>query len=155
MSVWTYAGDPEANDRAAVRFLVGDTVEADAIFQDEEIDWLLLQNANVYFAAALAADAASAKFSSSAKAGVKTKTVGALSISYSNTERAAEYRTMATSLRTRGAINSSIIGIYAGGISKSDKKTNEQDTDWNQPNFKLGMHDNPQTQRNLALSTST
>ncbi len=154
MSVWTYTGDPEANDRDAVRFLVGDTVEKDAIFQDEEIDWILTQNANVYFAAALAADAASAQFSSAAKDGVKTKTVGALSISYSNTERAAEYRTMASGLRTRAATNSRFI-FYAGGISIADKKTNEQDTDWNQPNFKLGQFDNPQIQRNPALSTST
>lgn len=142
MSVWTYSGDPDANDRDAVRFLVGDTVEASAIFQDEEIDWLLTQNSNVYFAAALGADAAASQFSSNAKAGVKTKTVGALSISYSNTERAEEYRTMAASLRRRAAVHSVLIP-YAGGTSKSDKELNEQDTDWNQPNFKIGQFDNP------------
>lgn len=156
MSVWTYTGDPASSDRDAVRFLIGDTIETAAIFQDEEIDWLVLQNGNIYFAAALAADAAAAQFAGAQSQGaVKTKTVGALSISYDDSARASEFRQLARDLRFRGAVNSTII-TYSGGISKSDKQTREQDTDWDKPSFARGMHDNPNAgNQDPKLSQST
>lgn len=142
---FTYSGDPGASNLDAVRFLLGDTVEATAQLADAEILWLLTQNTNVYFAAALAADKVAAKYtiSSGGGSGVKTKTVGALSISYESAkERSEEYRTMATSLRFQGAITGGWLP-YSGGISKSDKETREQDSDWDRPAFSRGMHDNP------------
>jgi len=156
MSVWTYSGDPSLNSRDAVRFLIGDTVEAAAIFQDEEIDWLLTQNTNIYFAAALGADAAASLFTgASTSGGVKTKTVGALSISYTDDSAvASEFKSLGKSLRVRGAVNSAI-EPFSGGISIADKKRLEDDTDWNRPNFSFGMHDNPQAGHNPLLSTST
>lgn len=139
---FTYSGDPSASSRDAVRFLLGDTVEAQAVFSDEEIAWALTQNANVYFAAAVIADSAVAQFSGGNESDVKTKTVGALSISYGSKEKAEEYRALGRSLRVRGAINSEI-RPYSGGISVSDKKLEEQDTDWDKPAFARGMHDYP------------
>lgn len=139
---WTYSGDPSATSLDAVRFLLGDTVEASAIFSDEELAWVLTQNSNVFFAAALAADNGASKFSAKNN-GIKTKTVGALSISY-DSERAKEYRSKAASLRLQGALNSTI-GVYSGGISKADKAANLADSDWDQPAFKLGIHDHPGT----------
>lgn len=155
--MFTYSGNPAYSSRDAVRLLIGDTVDTKAVFQDEELDWFLTQNTNIYFAAALAADAAAARFSGSESSGsVKTKTVGSLSISYADTERIAEYRTLGRELRYRGAINASW-QPYAGGISISDKKTNEQDTDWDRGAFARGMHDYPGSDLppSQYLSTST
>ena len=141
--VWTYSGDPGASTLDAVRFLLGDTVEANAIFSDEELDWLIATQSNPYFAAALAADSAAAAYSNKSNDNVKTKTVGALSISY-DTEKAKEYRNLAGSLRFRGALNAPIMP-YSGGISKDDKDAREDETDWVKPNFSLGMDDNEGT----------
>jgi hypothetical protein len=38
------------------------------------------------------------------------------------------------------------IAAYSGGISKADKALRESDSDWNQPNFRLGIDDYPGTQ---------
>ena len=153
---FSYSGDPGANSIDAVRFLLGDTVEAEAIFTDEEISWALTQNSNVYFAGALIADGAVAKFSGGSNSNVKTKTVGALSISYSDSEKAQEYRKLAGQLRVKGAINSKW-QPYSGGISRADKKAMEQDTDWDKPFFVRGMHDYPgaNLKPNELLSAST
>jgi hypothetical protein len=140
---WTYSGDPTLSTRDQVRFLIGDTNSSTPIFQDEEIDWLLTQNTNVYLAAASAADAAaSGVVAVGGNSATKTKTVGALSISYGDTEKAKDWRTLASQLRVRAALTRTIVP-YSGGISKSDKATRQQDSDWNKPSFARGMHDYP------------
>lgn len=148
---FSYTGDPANSNKDAVRFLLGDVVETQAIFSDEEIDWALTQINNIYFAGALIADGAVAKFGGGSDSNVKTKTVGALSMSYGDSEKAQEYRTLAKSLRARGAIFSGW-KPYSGGISRSDKKTQQQDTDWDQPAFERGQFDFPGT---IITSTST
>lgn len=153
---WTYSGDPSLSSRDQVRFLLGDTVSATAVFSDEEIDWLLTESPNPYLAAALAADAAASSLTSGTNSGVKTKTVGALSITYADAEKAQDYRKMAASLRLRAALARTFIP-YSGGISVSDKETREADTDWDKPAFSRGMHDYPgtDTKPNEFLPTST
>lgn len=153
---FTYGGDPANSNLEAVRFLLGDTVDATHVFEDEEINWALAENGNIYFAAALVADLAVAQFSGGSESNVKTKTVGALSISYADKEKADEYRKMAASLRVKGALNSVIVP-YSGGISIDDKETQEADTDWDKPYFTRGMHDYPgaNIKPNEFLSTST
>ena len=37
---WTYSGDPSANARDAIRFLIGDTDTTDQLLSDEEIAWV-------------------------------------------------------------------------------------------------------------------
>jgi hypothetical protein len=141
---FSYTGDPSNSSKDAVRFLLGDTTENTAVFQDEEIEWLLSINSNVWLAAAMGADNAASYYVNSAGggSGVKTKTVGALSISYEGAkERAEGYRSLAKSLRMNAALNMNMVGLYSGGISVSDKKQNEQDSDWDRPAFTRGMHD--------------
>lgn len=134
---WTYSGDPSSSLRDAVRFLIRDTDEANAKVSDEEIAWLLTQNNDdVYSAAIYAADNVATYFSNQ----IRTKTVGALSITYAAT--ATEYRLLAKDLRLRRIRFGAFIP-YSGGISKSDKETNESDTDWSKPAFSRGMHDYP------------
>lgn len=133
---FTYGGNPAANTRDAVRFLLRDTVESQARISDEEIAWLLSENGNnVYNAAIAGADNIASSFSSQAR----TKTVGALSITYEAS--AVEYRQLAKDLRLRRIRLGSFIP-YSGGISVSDKQTNQDDTDWDKPSFSRGMDDN-------------
>ncbi len=37
---WTYGGDPSANARDAIRFLIGDTDTNDQLLNDAEIAWI-------------------------------------------------------------------------------------------------------------------
>lgn len=133
---WTYSGDPASNSRDAVRFLLHDTVESEARISDEEIAWLLTQNGNnVYGAAIAGADNIASSFSAQAR----TKTVGALSITYEAS--AIEYRQLARDLRLR-RIRAGGFVPYSGGISISDKRINESDTDRDKPFFSRGQDDN-------------
>lgn len=133
---FTYSGDPSDSDRDAVRFLIRDTDEANAKVSDEEIDWLLTQGGDVYWAAISAADHIATSFSNQAR----TKTVGALSITYEAS--ASEYRLLARDLRLRRIRMGGFIP-YSGGISIEDKRTNVLDSDRSKPAFSRGMHDNP------------
>lgn len=157
---FSYTGDPSHSSKDAVRFLLGDTTESTAMFSDEEITWLLMNNSNQYIAAAIAADTAAQKYVNimGGGSGVKTKTVGALSISYDSAkERVDTYSALSRKLRILAATNSNLAGIYSGGISIADKKSNEQDTDWDKPAFTRGMHDWPGSDLppSQFLSTST
>lgn len=55
---YTYTGDPSTSDKDAVRFLCQDTdMTAGAVrISDEEINWLLTQQSNVFLTAAQCAD---------------------------------------------------------------------------------------------------
>jgi hypothetical protein len=92
---WTYAGDPSANSRDAVRFLVNDTNTSDQLVSDEEIAWAVAEEANVYFAAASVAGAIAASFAR--KTGFN---VDGLSKSYG--QKYLEYRELRRSLLQRG-----------------------------------------------------
>lgn len=60
---WTYAGDPSANTRDEVRYLIGDTDSTDEQISDEEIAYHLTQNNDNSLAAAVdAAEAIAAKY---------------------------------------------------------------------------------------------
>ena len=151
MPTFSYSGDPGASRLDALRFILGDTDENRAVFSDEELDWISTQQPNIWHAAALAADTAWSSFASgqsstgSASNAVKTRTVGALSLTYSimeDKDRAEQFKEMAINFRRRAALGGGW-SPYAGGISKSDKETREQDTDWDRPAFARGMFDNP------------
>lgn len=137
---WTYSGDPADSNRDSVRFLVGDTDEAQAKISDEEIAWLLTENgSNLYRTASSAALLLSAKFSDRTQ-----KTVGDLSKSAG--QQASRYKELAQELWDKASSPShTTITAYAGGISESDKQTQDQDTDWDKPFFQRRMHDIPGT----------
>lgn len=128
--VWSYSGDPAANPKDAVRFYLGDTDPDDPQLQDEEILFLVQKFAgNVYLAAADAARGLAGKYSRRAD-----KAVGDLRLSFS--QQAQNYWELAKRLQTEAGKRAV---PYAGGISKSDKKTQEEDTDRVRPAFKRGM----------------
>lgn len=135
---WTYSGDPRDSDRDAVRFLVQDTNENDQKVSDEEIAWMLSNSANIYLAAADIAVTISAVYGSKAK-----KSIGSLSIEYSQQREA--YEALSERLRALGKSSSrlALTNVFAGGISKSDKELQRTDTDWDRPWFERDAFNYP------------
>ena len=133
---WTYSGDPADSDMDAVRFLVQDVNESDQKVSNEEITWMLTTSGNVYLAAADVAVAIAAVYGSKS-----SKSIGSLSVTYAEQNKA--YEALSQRLRILGSSPSklSLSSIYAGGISKADKARQEADTDWVEPDFKVGMWD--------------
>lgn len=133
---WSYLGAPGTGDatarRDAVRFLIKDTDSSRQLVQDEEIDFLLSQNANnVWGAAADTCDKLAAREAQS-------KSVGDLSITGFGTM----YRDLGYSYRMR--LGSQLVP-FAGGISVADKDARDQDTDRTPASFTRALHRNPET----------
>ena len=130
---WTYDITKLATvSREQVRFLIRDTDTARQMAQDEEIDWALTQEMNIYMAAAAVLIATANR-----SHGVSSKSVGSLSLSFEGPDamlRRAEL------LRARGRTYQK---ISAGGISLDDRNDLEKDSDLIQPHFAVGKHDNP------------
>lgn len=122
-----------------VRFLVQDVSTADELVQDEEIQWALADFTNVFHAASIVARAIGGRLSQRASA----KTVQDATVSYAQA-RASQYFDLANSLfEVANTPANRQINVYAGGISKADKRSNAADTDWVKPAIALGLHDNP------------
>jgi hypothetical protein len=135
----TFTNQPGVRDIDTVRVEIDDkdcTPETDAILTDEEIQYYIDNNAHILLASAAAADAVASKYSDDAK----SKTVGDLRIDYGE-GRAASYTTRAASLRQR-AYRKAAGKVYAGGISVSDKRKRESDTDRVPSEITIGMDDN-------------
>jgi ABC-type lipoprotein release transport system permease subunit len=131
---WTYGGDPSANNRDHVRFLVGDTDTTDQLVTDEEIAFAVAQAGNAGFAAVIVARAVAASF-----ARKSDRSVGDLSISYS--QRFTQYQELAERLEREATFKS--VSPYAGGISVADKEAVANNTDRVTPAMRVGVHDNP------------
>lgn len=131
---WTYTStDPSGTTRDQVRTYIGDTDTTDQLLTDEQIAFALTEGGTVSLAAAIAADWIAATFARKAD-----KSVGDLSISYSQT--AQQFSKLADRLRSE---SSRISLPYFGGISQSAKDTREADTDRVKPAFTVDMLDNP------------
>lgn len=126
-----YYSPSTIGERYQVRLLIHDTNSARQLFQDEEIDWQITREANVYTVGALLCDVLVTRAN-----GIKSKKVGDLSITYD----IDFYRSLSAQLRARGYSNQI---PYAGGISVSDKSIQEQDTDATKPSVFRRLDDNP------------
>ena len=127
---WTYSGDPSSDDRNAVRFLTQDTDTNRQLATNEEIDWVITQEMNVYMAAASMLQTIINR-----QAGIGSKKVGDLSITFDFAS--AEKRVGV--LKARGQASYQV--PTAGGIGVADKQTLEGDSDWPKPFFKREQFD--------------
>ena len=114
-----------------VRFLLGDPSED--LISDEMLGQLLETRSNVYSAGSEAAKILSRKFAMKAD-----KTSGSVRVNYQ--ERARTWMQISEDLK-RDAASNSTAKPYFGGISKSDKTRQQQDTDRTKPSFSKGMFD--------------
>lgn len=125
---YTYSGDPSTSDKDAIRFLAQATGEdrATGFVSDEEIQWILTQEPNIYLAAAMVADRISSYFGA-----MRSKTVGPLTISGS--DQARNYAALAQQLRSQASLWTGAGGTgpqWAGDTLPSEL-------------FTIGMHDFP------------
>lgn len=115
-----------------VRFLIRDTVTATALVQDEEIAWVLTENANVYLAAAAICDVLGGS-------GGGARQIVRFSVDGESVEfERARYRDLAAELRRKGRMKG--VAPFAGGISVAGKQALEDDADRVRPAFTRALH---------------
>jgi hypothetical protein len=135
------------DDTDKVRFLTGDRFDGKMILEDEEIEWLLTQEANIYRAAAAACDqlavAIAGSITTASGAGpISRKKVGNLELQYAtgSGRTAKDYEGLAKMLRARGSGRNV---PFAGGISVADKEARATDEDRPSDAFARGQFDGP------------
>lgn len=132
----TYKKCFDADSISHVRLLIGDTNDQNQYLKDEEIAFFINETPDVYYAAHRSAMAISAKLSS----GVDQK-LGSTTEQLS--QRVKHWNDLAVQLRRQAHVRSGV--PYAGGISKTDKQTVEEDSDRVEPAFSRDMQMRPET----------
>jgi len=135
---FTYSGDPSTSTRNAVRFLINDTDAADALFSDEELNYLISEWENVYEVARAACETLIARFNRLADS--TSKSVGDISVSESYSAKAKQYQDLAHSLLMR-RMRKTPPTPYAN--AQALKSTNDRIVDDYNTDFYAGIHDNP------------
>ena len=121
-----------------VRLLVGDTETLDQQVQNEEITFGLSENGdNVYYAGAWIARAIASKYSRK----VNTSLDGALKADYS--DLAKQYKVLADDLEYQGKTSGAVIGVLAGGITKSGVEAVRANTNRIEGSFRRDRFKNP------------
>jgi len=118
---FNYSGSPATSLRDQVRFLLQDTTTPGHHLEDEEIDWITSGESDPWFAAASLADTLSTRYGSYPT----SKTIGETSVTYG--DLTMKFQGLAS--RLRNSRRQTAVAPYAGGISRADKLTREQNTD--------------------------
>ena len=135
---FTYVG-PATSDRDKVRFLIQDTDSNAPHMTDEEIQWLITEWADVYDAAANAADILAGSYAHKAD---YSKSVGDLSLNATFSTQSQRFAALATSLRLnrmRRFVPSWVANADALK-STADRNVSTYNTDAH-----LGQMDNPRS----------
>lgn len=139
---WNYGGDPSANARDAIRFLIGDTDTNDQLINDEEIAWVNNQvtgsdtaTTGLYDVAVRCCLTIASKFSRLAD-----QSVGDLKVSMS--QKAVAYRLQAEELKSLSGREGSVPTPYAGGLTITDKEIDRDNSNRIQPYFSGGQFTN-------------
>lgn len=135
---WTYSGDPSSSSRDAVRFKIGDTTPTDMLFTDAEVEYAVSTEGSVNEASLCLARAGLAKFVRAYEAYDRD---GDKILSKKLQQRIDNFKSLIEQLSL--ARGKRVTGIYAGGLTNSDKRTQEEDTNRVAPNFTRDMHNNP------------
>ena len=136
---FTYSGDPSTSSRNYVRFLLNDTDSTDALFSDEEINYVITEwSGDEYEAARELAEILIARFARLADS--SSKSVGDISVSESYSSKITHYKELADSLYKRKLRKYPPRPFANADALKStdDKITTDYNTD-----FVVGQMDNP------------
>lgn len=141
IQTWTYSGDPQSSNLDKVRFLIGDTDPSDKQLGDEEILFLLADRGSFYSAASIACLTLVARYAREV-----SRQVGDLRISAE--QRQQHYQQLHEHLASQAGESDGmspyvLAAPYAGGISRSDRQAQIDDTDRRPPAFEEGMMDHP------------
>lgn len=133
---FTYDNSDISTDLAKVRLLIGDTNSSDQLLQDEEINYFLSVNDNVYSAAYLAANAIQSKFARMADTSIES-----VSVKYS--QKASQYAALAKDLKSQ-AEEQDLVSPSVLGVSIDEMENQEADEDRVSNKFKMDRFSNPQ-----------
>jgi hypothetical protein len=121
-----------------VRLLVGDTETLDQQAQNEEITFALSENSdNVYYSGSWVARIVASKYSRK----VNTSIDGALKADYS--DLAKQYLLLADNLEYQGKTSGAVIGVLAGGTTKTGIEVARANTDRVEGSFRRDRFKNP------------
>lgn len=140
---WSYDPTDLDKDTASgrlntVRLLVGDTDTNDQQAQNEEITFALSEtNNNVYYAASWVARTIASQYARK----VNTELDGALRADYSDLSK--QYSTLSDKLEFQGKKSGAVVGVLAGGITKSGINTVRTDTNRVEGSFRRDRFRNP------------
>lgn len=144
-----YGNDPQNDTSDAIRLLVGDisTSTSGEFLADGDYDYFTSVTGNTFIAAQLAANSLAALFtgaaSSAGATGFVTKQVGDLRLQKTDaTQLAQSYRQLAKKLSRMAA---SKVKPSAGGITRSGKQANRDNSDLVDPFFTRSLMDNKET----------
>lgn len=132
---WTYDGDPSANDRDEVRFLVGDTDTTDQLVSDEEIAYAVADQNSNKLAAAYICEAIAAKFARDVDVRVGRAAEDA-------SQRYKQYKELAAKYRGRANV---VATPRFGGVSRDAKDDIRENDDAVLPSFERNMGTRPNT----------
>lgn len=136
---FTYSGDPSTSTRNYVRFLLSDTDSTDALFSDEELNYVISEwNNDAYDAARECAEILIARFAREADS--VSKSVGDISVSESFAQKIQHYKELAHNIMMRKMRKSPPRPWANADYLKStdDRDISDYNTD-----FHVGIHDNP------------
>lgn len=139
-----------------VRLLVGDNDSTDYVLQDADVVFFLEEaNDDIYLAATMAAEAIAAKYARMVT-NSQSDVHGNHSLTRNYSDRHKHYLDLAKRLEVRRTKNRmetmSLGGVYAGGISKADKETRQENDDRPETAFSRDLHENVRgTQRGSIL----
>jgi len=121
-----------------VRLLLGDTDYDDPQTQDEEVLFAIAQaNNNVYSAASWLARTISSQYARK----VDVQIDGALSAKYSDLSK--QYKALAETLEYQGKKSGAVVGVAAGGLTKTDIERVRSNTDRIEGSFRRDRFRNP------------
>ena len=118
-----------------VRLLIRDTDITAQLLQDEEIEFVLSENPNIYEAASICCVTIASSFARKAD-----QKVGQVSVDYQS--RAKTYMDLANEYEQKAITEGPAVNVYAGGISISDKAETEANADRVDPFFYRDEWDN-------------
>jgi hypothetical protein len=128
----TYSGNPAASERDMIRFRTGDTDMTSALLQDAEIDAMIATETSLNRRLASCLEAIGRKLMRQPNFALDKWREDRQAVAQSFLAEAKALRKKATSQ-----------GVYAGGLTKTDKAAREEDSDRVAPYAFEGMDEYP------------
>lgn len=131
-----YSGNPGDSTRDLVRFLIHDTVTADALFQDEEIDYLITIHGDAYTSAIAAVQVLISRTADDAS---ESRKVGELSLTTGAGSALSSYMALIKVLKqAKWDLDPAAPVVNSNALVKTTQKINENAGS----DFVLGQMDN-------------
>ena len=139
---WSYSGDPDSSALDAIRILIGDTDTNDQLLANEEVSWVNAQVSGsttstdaLYTVAHRCMITIASKFSRLADQSVGDMRVDMF-------QKAENARLQAKELKILAQSEGGTPTPYSGGITVSDKETDQDNSNLIKPSFRQGQFAN-------------